>query len=682
MSFLTSLAEVAASSIGWFDDKEKAVLVVIVMTAIFVVSTAWVGWKHLTWVARIKMATSALREAMQRPEWTAADRLNATDGRLKGNLVVGSAWLQYRASMRQDPGNPASYVNLVDPSAWFTLNRLNGAGYEKWVATLANVFLCLGLLFTFVGLSAALLSVGSTTTPEDVRRAVDGILKISSAKFITSIAGILLYVILLIAGRRIQSVQTSAARQFAVQAQRLTTLITPEILLVDQLAAAREQTERMKRLADDVAVAFEARLTDVVGTRLDALPTAFERSVQPIVSAIERMGSDLCRGTDETIGRVAERLEAAAETMRAAQGDIGNSGAEFGNQISNAATTMNASVVEMTQAIEGMLSGLQSRIGQVDVALQQGADNINGVSRGLTSATSEALAQALSTISEQSMRGAELARQHSEAALTPLMASLQDLARQISQQASVSRGHLVDGSEAAAHALAQAGQQMSDRLAAAMHEASSQLQAAAGSMAARMEAAVTTFQAVERAVAQQVGHLDKTGTTITSAGQAFGAASIQLRAAAEPIHSSLETVSASARKATESLEATDRVQSAVRDATAAMQKSIAEALKTLEAAAKSWSDAFAAHEARFATTDEALAQTIEKLINGTNRLGDAASNAISGMNDKISAALGALRTGVEEIGQNTEGLEEATEKLSGVVRDLTEAMNRNLRGRG
>ena len=682
MSFLGSLAAFADWSIGWFDSKEKAVLVVVVMTAMFLVSAAWVAWKHLTWVAGIKMATSALREALKRPDWTAADRLNATDEQLKGNMVVGSAWSQYRSSMREDPGPPASYVNLVDPSAWFTVNRLDGAGYEKWVATFANVFLCLGLLFTFIGLSAALLSVGSTTTAEQVQIAVNRILNISSAKFITSITGILLYVILLIEGRRIQSVQTAAARKFAEQAQRLTTLVTPEILLVDQLAAAREQTERMKRLADDVAVAFEARLTDVVGTRLDALPAAFERSMQPMVSAIEGMGSNLGRSTDDAIGRVAERLEAAAETMRAAQGGIGNSGAEFGNQISHAATTITASVVEMTQAIEGKLSGLQSSIGQVDAALQQGADNINGVSRGLTSATSDALAQALSAISEQSMRGAELAREHSEAALAPLMASLGDLARQISEQASASRGHLVDGSEAAANAIAQAGEQMSERLATAMHEASSQLQAAAGSMAARMEAAVMAFQAVERAIAQQVGHLDKTGATITSAGQTFGTASTQLLAAAEPIQSSLANVSAAARKASEALEATDRVQSGVRDATAAMQESITEALNTLEASAKFLSDAFAAHEARFAATDKALAQTVENLISGTNRLGEAASSAIIGMNEKLGSALGALRTGVEELGQNTQGLEEANEKLSGFVRDLTEAINRYLRGRG
>ena len=48
---------------------------------------------------------------------------------------------------------------------------------------------------------------------------------------------------------------------------------------MDQLLASREQADRMKTLADDVAVAFEARLTDVVGRRLDEPPRVHRRPV-------------------------------------------------------------------------------------------------------------------------------------------------------------------------------------------------------------------------------------------------------------------------------------------------------------------------------------------------------------------------------------------------------------------
>jgi hypothetical protein len=445
---------------------------------------------------------------------------------------------------------------------------------------------------------------------------------------------------------------------------------------MDQLGAAREQTDRMKHFADDVAVAFEARLNDVVGKRLDALPSALEQSIRPVVSAIEGMGTTLSKGADDALGRVAERLEAAAETMRTAQGGIGASGAEFGSQISFAATTMTDRVTRMTEAIDGKLAGLEGRISRINDALGQGADNIADVSRGLSDATTAALTQALATISQQAASGAEQARLQSEAALTPLMSGLQDLARQIKEQATAGRGQLIEGSETAAGTLAAAAQQMSEGLAAAVREASGQLQAAAGAMAARMDAAVLQFQALEQAVAQQVGHLDRTGTTIATAGVTFGNATTQLRQAAEPIQATLASVDTSARKAAEALEATDRVQAGVREATATMQESITVAMTRLQEAANAASLALTSYQDRFAATDDALGRTVEKLVNGTVSLGDAASNTINAMNVKLGDALGALRTGVAEIAENVQGLEDATVEIAAAMSKHAEAINR------
>ena len=445
---------------------------------------------------------------------------------------------------------------------------------------------------------------------------------------------------------------------------------------MDQLAAAREQTDRMKHFADDVAIAFEARLNDVVGKRLDALPGALEQSIRPVVSAIEGMGTTLSKGADDALGRVAERLEAAAETMRAAQGAIGSSGAEFGSQISLAATTMTDSVARMAEAIDGKLAGLEGRIGGIDEAFARGSTSISNAGSELGRATGTALEAALKTIADQAARGAETARQQSEAALTPLMTGLQDLARQIKEQATAGQGQLIEGSETAAGTLAAAGQQMSEGLAAAVREASSQLQAAAGAMAGRMDAAVLQFQALERAVAQQVGHLDRTGTTIATAGVTFGNATTQLRQAAEPIQATLASVDTSARKAAEALEATDRVQAGVREATAAMQESITVAMTRLQEAAKAASLALTSYQDRFAATDDALGRTVEKLVNGTVSLGDAASTTINGMNVKLGDALGALRTGVAEIAENVQGLEDATVEIATAMNKHAEAINR------
>ena len=121
--------------------------------------------------------------------------------------------------------------------------------YDKWAGTFAGVFLTLGLLFTFVGLSAALFKVGDAGADAvHLREAINGILSVSSAKFITSIAGIIFFILWTIIARWFVSSQLNVIDRFASRVQSLSTMLSPEVILIDQLMAAREQTDRMKTL--------------------------------------------------------------------------------------------------------------------------------------------------------------------------------------------------------------------------------------------------------------------------------------------------------------------------------------------------------------------------------------------------------------------------------------------------
>jgi hypothetical protein len=881
MLFMHVPAEFLGSLIKWFDSKEKATFIAFIMVLMFAILLGEIAWRHVRFVGRLNAATATVKRAISHAGSTPADRLNDIGKGVEQNPVVSGAWEHYRATLRDDPRREGYFVNLVDPSSWFSVGQLAGGGYEKWVSTWASVFLCLGLFFTFVGLSAALMKVGNIDDAARLREAINGILAVSSAKFITSIFGIFLFILSTLFGRWIVSGQHRAAARFAAATQKLTTMMTPEVLLMDQLLAAREQTDRMKTLADDVAVAFEARLTEVVGKRLDAFPAQMGESIRPVVEAIQGMGGSLGKGADDAMARVAERLEQAAETIRNAQGGIGNSGDEFGSSIARAAVTMTDTVTRMAETIDSRLAGLEVRIGNVNDALASGAQTINGVSQGLSTATSAALEQALTTIAEQAARGAEQARQQSQAALEPLLQSmqlmaaqirdraaegsgslvegsksaanlltaaaggigdrmgelesrigrvdeamtrgaqaisgvsagmseaasatlanalkaiaeqamrgaeqareqsqaalqpvmqtlqaiavelrerasegsgllvaggksaadlltsaaggigdrmaglesrignidaalakgaqsitgvseslskatsaalekslttisgeaargaeqarqqshaalepllrgLQELAGQIREQASKGSEHLVDGGRSAAELLAAAAKSMSDQLTAATREASANLERAASSMASRMEAAVLQFQQLERAVAGHVGHLQRTGETINSAGTTFGTAATQLRLVAEPIQTTLASVETSARQAADVLKSATGMQDSIRNTTTTMQASIGDAASKLAEVSRTAGQAFEAHRERFAETDDALGRTVVTLVDGVRELSAEAANVVADMQRQLAEALGVLRSGIEEINGMVENIQTATESL-------------------
>jgi hypothetical protein len=678
MLFMRGPAEFLASLIAWFDSKEKATFIVFVMFALLVVVAGWLGFKHRLFVGRIKNATTVVRTAASDGELDIVDRLNVVGKSLDSNPAVRGVWGHYRAALREDPRRNGSFVNLVDPHAWFVSERLHGNGYEKWASTWAGIFLTLGLLFTFIGLSAALFKVGNAG--EDavhLREAINGILSVSSAKFITSIAGIVFFIFWTLLARTFVAGQQAAANRLALSIQSLTIMVTPEIILMDQLVASQDQTERMKTLADDVAVAFEAKLNTVVGARLDAFPGHVEASLKPVVSAIEGMGKTIGEGNQEAMALVAKQLmtdvnEAAGAEMRSvvealkttaselmkAQGGIGNSGSQFGASIVAAADTMTASVTRMAETIERRLGDLDSRIAGVDAALKNGAQSITGMSQGMSAAASAALEESLRIISGQAARAAEQAREQSQAHLLPLMEALRDLVSQIRQTADEGRGHLVDGGKTAADALALAGRMMGDRLTQASDEASTSLAHAATSMAERMDAAVIQFQSLERAVAGHIVHMQQTGETMTAAGTTFGVASERLRQAAEPVTTTLVTIEASAREAAESL----------RQATAA-KGALESAASSLIDAATQANAAFQSYQDRFASTDEVLGRTFERLVGGVTDLSGEVAKVVADMQGHLANAVGALGGGVEQV-------REMIDSMTATVSDLNDVLSR------
>jgi gas vesicle protein len=652
MSLIHAIAESLTNLIGLFNNKDKATAVILVMTALCLAGAVWIGIRHAQFRRALRSGAAAIDRAFKTAGLGPADRLNLVSADLEKTRVLAQAWQQYRASLREDARREGEFVNLIDPRAWFAVDHVDARGYEKWISTFANVSLCAGLLFTFIGLSAALMSVGNVDDAAHLREAINSILTVSSAKFLTSIFGILLFILWTIAGRIVLSGQHDATAALATKVQRLSTLVTPEVLLMDQLIAAREQTDRMRTLADDVAIAFEARLSEVVGRRLDAFPTHMGKSIRPVVEAIQGMGGSLSQGADNALARVAERLEQAAQTIQAAQGGIGASGTEFGNSIAMASATMTETVTRMVETIDSRLAGLEARISRVDEVLGKGAQSISGISDGLSSATSTALEEALRRISDEAARAAAQARDQSQAAMQPLLDSMREIAASIRDQAAKGSGELVDGGKSAAGLLAAAAKDISDRLAAATTDASGSLEKAAKGVAANLEAAVGQFQQLERSIAGHVGYLQRTGDTISSAGTTFGTAAAQLRQAAEPVQATLSTVEASARQASDVLKSTMQAQDGIKDASA-----------KLADVSRNASQAFEQYRDRFASTDEVLARTFQNLVTGVQDLSREANKAVSDMQGQLAQAIGLLRTGIEEIDETVGNMQATAERL-------------------
>jgi len=171
---------------------------------------------------------------------------------------LAPAWRRYRSGIEFEHGQALSYS---DPADFFALVHLPGHSYPKWSSTLAGVFLTIGLFFTFVGLSAALLQLGGdghdSLSPEQLKRAVEGILAVSSVKFITSIAGILAYIFWSVVARQQSGAQTLAEEDLLREIRALSTYVAPEMILRRQLRLAESQNAQFGALLQLVVQGFD-----------------------------------------------------------------------------------------------------------------------------------------------------------------------------------------------------------------------------------------------------------------------------------------------------------------------------------------------------------------------------------------------------------------------------------------
>lgn len=646
--------DVLVAGIQGFDNKEIAFVVAYAILIFVGLFWAWISWgHHRPFIRTLKSLTRKINAVAKDEKLAAPDRLAEVEKAFKRKPMLKPVWLHYRANMREINGE---YNNLVDPRAWFSVDALPGRGYEKWCSTLAGVFLTVGLLFTFIGLSAALLKVDlaeiSSGGIESMQGAIRGILEVSSAKFITSIAGLIAYIIWSLIGRRYQSQQSKAAARLTAAVQKLSVYKAPETLLYEQLETNRKQLDRLDHFTDDLAVALDTK----IGDRLASLSTTFESKMgditsnlpaatsQPIVESIkdlrqhigqtneeglkkilEEFLAGLQGGTGDKMGTVAEKLSAVADKLSEVKDGIGNSGQTFGAELGKAATELVNASKSISAAFGNRSSELEERIKQFDEKLGAITGQFDRLGKTIPEDIQAALAQVLEQLKE----------------------SVNLLVAQLAAGGERSGQALEDATKRAGEQFDEKLRGASQHLSETLSGSTSNLSQVIGTLIERLKQLESSLQALPTSVDQQIERLDRAGETLDGAGQTISTTAGSLRDAASTVDDLTRTVRSALTEIRASVEKS-----------AQADTSIQETLARLQAATKEANEFFEQHEARFGQLDDQLGKTLDSLRDGVVQIGEATGKAFAEYEQHMASALGSLASAIEdfaeELFQNTD----------------------------
>lgn len=335
-----------------------------------------IGWGASAWlrIARLQRALRALGSGAD-----FARNFRRIDSAL-GHSIFAAAWTDYRESLKQADGRvlytrrPDEYLGLpAIPSAAFP---------ARFFAAAHGYFVGVGLLFTFIGLVAALKFAAAGVTSTDVavaKEALNGLLSAASFKFMTSIAGLGCSLMLSVAARSMTYAIEAAAHKLSAELERNMAPIFGEALAYDQLAATREQTALLGKIGAGLG-SVSTGAAPVPGIDAAAAQDGLKRVLGEFLA--EMRGS---AGIE--MKHLAGKLSDIGTAIAQMQTHIGVSGQAFADRVSLAASNLVGASATLGEDVEARVQKIAERIDALGESFARGeamfADAAEKASRGM-----------------------------------------------------------------------------------------------------------------------------------------------------------------------------------------------------------------------------------------------------------------------------------------------------------
>ncbi len=274
------------------------------LLAFGIVLLAFLLWQDFRLRMRpLRLALARAIDLVDRGEGAVAfrQRFPSVFEALAEDPVLGEAWRSYAATLTPVPGNERTLGSARPPDSVFddTLFARVGINLRLYQAV-PNILVGLGLLFTFLGLVAALHFASGGVTAADIREAQAALRELLGAatfKFVTSIAGLAASIIFSWREKvHLHAAQAEIGRFCRLLEARVVPL-TPEALLADQIRETQQIGRLLGRMGRSLIVrapeAIEDRLAEELTLATRPLKAALERVARRFETLDERVAGEL-----------------------------------------------------------------------------------------------------------------------------------------------------------------------------------------------------------------------------------------------------------------------------------------------------------------------------------------------------------------------------------------------------
>ena len=590
----------------FFRDERVAIGLSLLLLVIAAASALWFWFHHIApWLRSLKGAEARVAEAADATGFF--DRFADIDAAIGDDERLGHGWGEFKESLIIPDGAAARRLirNTARPQLYLNVPAAVEAGLPlpSYLA-LPNFFVGLGLLFTFIGLVAALHFAAEGVTSADVAEAqqsLQSLLKAATFKFMTSITGVFISLALSALFRRLVRTLQMRFEGLCAALEKRLDYVSAASLADEQLQELSKQTLTLERFNTDFAV----ELAQVLDDRLNRTLTAsLSQAVQPVVQAVEglsgNMGSmnqgaiesmirdfqtGLKQSAGDELGSVVSALGQVRETLERASAGLQANGADFGSRLDKVAEQIEERLDKATRSMGDGLAGTMTEI------------------KGL----------------------------------------LQDLGTRLHDDARRASEGMAEANQRTLNALNEAGVAFS----AELRQTGAEFAQTLGGSLAVLPQFERTLNALDGRFARQVEAFDKSTERLQDLAAQLEQSNRSLKDAAAPIASTASTFSAAAQR----IEAASGALHATSGRIAELNTQLKD---TFEANRQVWDE----YRARFQQVDEHLEGVVKLLTEGTRAYHQEINGFVANLDGQLAKAVSSFSAAVSELGEVAEGLEE------------------------
>ena len=292
-----------------------------------------------------------------------------------------SAWVNYRGTFiiedKKDTNDSLDIIvhGVTRPSTFFNTEDL-GFGLGAW-RIVPGLFVSIGLFFTFLGLVAALSTMGQSS--EITSSVMSQLLSIAAAKFIMSLTGLLCSIIFTIWMRRLYSRLEYLLHNLCREIEKRVSYINLEDIAIKQLNATVAQKDHFKTIGLELVAKLERPLVELP----DKMKESVNSAIEPVMEKVSQMGT---QGVGDMVSGLSAQL---TNSVTAALQEASVRIADAGDKLGQVADRLEQSSGNIGSNMEGIVERVVKGVDELKLALSSFKQQIQTVTADEATAAGE-----------------------------------------------------------------------------------------------------------------------------------------------------------------------------------------------------------------------------------------------------------------------------------------------------